>query len=122
MILRTLRLFALAATAGSLLAGAAAGQSAPPLATMPMPPSASDPAPRETAKKKPTAERPARKRAAEGQDGAPATTQRRSNAATTNTTTDRPRLVPEEYGRGEEGARAKPFVTESGRPGMGMRF
>lgn len=123
----SLRTLALASAAGLLLAGSAYGQSTAPLSTMPMPPSASDPAPKETAKKKPTTERPARKRASErstdGTEPATAPVQRRSNAASTGTTTDRTRrIVPQEYESSEEGSRAKPFVTESGRPGMGMRF
>ncbi|WP_375460759.1 hypothetical protein [uncultured Enterovirga sp.] len=126
MPLRLLLPLPLAATAGLLLAGTAYGQSAAPLSTMPMPPSASEPAPKET-KKKPASDRPARKRATERstEQGEPTTAQRRSNAASSGATADRPRrLVPEEYDRSgsEEGSRAKPFVTEGGRPGMGMRF
>ena len=128
MVLRSIRPLAVAAAAGLLLAGTAYGQSNAPLSSMPMPPSASDPAPKETVKKKPTSDRPARKRAtertSEGTDGGTTTTVgRRSNAASSGAAVERPkRFVPEEFDRGEEGSRAKPFVTESGRPGMGMRF
>lgn len=129
MVLHSIRPLALAATAGLWLTGAAFAQSSAPLSTMPLPPSASDPLPKETAKKKPASDKPAARkretqRGAEGAGtGGASTTQRRSTPATSATNAERPkRFVPAEFDRGEEGSRAKPFVSESGRPGMGMRF
>ncbi|TDR93569.1 hypothetical protein [Enterovirga rhinocerotis] len=94
--------------------GTAAAQNTAPLSSMPMPPSASDPAPKATKSK---ARKPARKRS-ENQ-GAPA-------ASGSSASFDRPnRYVPEEFdreGRSGPTGGAAPMMSPSGRPGMGMRF
>jgi hypothetical protein len=97
---------------------------------MPMPPSASDPLPKEGAKRKPAADKPAAaaksrpQATGEGGDAAGRTSARRSGAAAPAQNFERPkRYVPAEFDQGgEPGSRAKPFVSETGRPGMGMRF
>lgn len=109
-----------------LAAGAASAQSGPSLPTMPLPPSAADPAPKEAAAARKARPAPARKRAEADDPSSPAegsrkAAPRKSNAASV----DRPsRYVPEEFDRDgtAEGGRARPFMSESGRPGMGMRF
>ena len=107
------------------LVGAAQAQSGPTLPKMPMPPSFNDPKPTDGAK--PAARKPATARkASEGEGQAAVARPRRTEAAGSGSaaTPERPtRYVPEEFDRGGSGdGRAKPFVSESGRPGMGMRF
>ena len=118
------RLGLCAATAAALLLAAPAlAQSAPPLPSMPMPPSASEPAPKEARKAQPKKATQARKRADES--GGTGESAARGNAAASSSTQQRPsRFVPEEFDQGgsDGGSRAKPFMSESGRPGMGMRF
>ena len=125
------RLLAAATWVG--LALPAFAQSSPPLPSMPLPPSASDPAPSETAKPKARkpATRPRRSTDAAAPDAPagsaakPSTRPRKSGSAAASQTYDRPsRFVPEEFDRGGGGdpSRAKPFVSETGRPGVGMRF
>lgn len=113
------------------LALPAAAQSGPPLPKMPLPPSASDPAPVDKAK--PGTRKPKRETKAPAVTGdtpaaKPAPRPRRSSEASTpsgSKTYERPtRYVPDEFDRGSDdgGPRAKPFVTDTGRAGMGMKF
>ena len=117
------RLYAAAAAALLLAAAPALAQSAPPLASMPMPPSARDPAPKETKKAQPRKTGQSRARTEDDPtSGEPAA--RRAPTTAASGTQKPSRYVPEEFDRGgaQEGSRAKPYMSESGRPGMGMRF
>lgn len=90
---------------------------------MPMPPSASDPAPKESAtkaRKQTRGDSKARKAATGEQASASGATRSRGDSGAVQ----RPqRYVPEEFDRGTDSSpRVKPFMSESGRAGMGMRF
>lgn len=118
---------ALSATAVLLLAGPALAQSSAPIPSMPMPPSMSDPAPKETGKAK-AQPRKAQKRTSES-DGlavpeSPARGRKANAAASAGDGYQRPqRYVPEEFDRGSPNEpRAKPIMTDGGRPGVGMKF
>ena len=124
------RLYPSALAAVFLLTSAwsASAQSSPPLPSMPLPPSASDPAPKDSKKAQPRKAQPSRSKAT-NEDGSAveaAPRRRSSNAAQgSGSSYERPtRFVPEEFDRGaeEQGSRARPFMSETGRPGMGMRF
>lgn len=130
---------AAATLALSLSAGlpAAAQPAGPPIRTMPLPPSAGDPPPKETGatprastqQKKPARAKP---KTTEAEDGLVAPPAGRSAGARGASTSAGPggnfqrpkRFVPEEFDRGGEDdtTRAKPFMSETGRPGVGMRF
>jgi hypothetical protein len=121
------------AAAAALLAGPVLAQTGPQIRTMPMPPSASDPAPKETgasprASGQPKKPARARAKAAESDGGLaapPSARTARRGAASTGEDFQRPkRFVPEEFDRGgeDDGSRAKPFMSPSGRAGVGMRF
>lgn len=103
-------------------AGPALAQAGPTLPKMPMPPSASDPTPKEAASPR-AAKRSTRKAAGEEAQATPQRT--RGKKAAGQESYERPgRYVPEEFDRSgqEGGSRAKPFIGENGRPGMGMQF
>ena len=97
---------------GLVLTGTAAlAQGTPPLPTMPRPPSFEDATPSEAKAKKP--------RKAKQTSAAPATSGGTPSFERQN------KFVPAEFDndrRGGTGAGARPVMTESGRPGMGMRF
>lgn len=97
---------------GFVLSGTAAlAQGAPPLPTMPRPPSFEDAAPAQAKAKKP---RRAKQTSDAQTTGGGASSYERPN-----------KFVPAEFDRersGGSGAGARPVMTEGGRPGMGMRF
>lgn len=113
-----------AAAALFLAAAPVLAQSAPPLPSMPMPPSASEPAPKEPKKAQPKKASQAKKRTDETPGTGEPTARRNPSTASSGTQPRPSRYVPEEFDRdgGDGGPRAKPFMSESGRPGMGMRF
>lgn len=128
------RRLALALTTGAAIAAMAwpaLGQSTPPLSSMPPPPSASDAAPREKATSPKARAQP---RKAQGRkagnpdeitfaDPSEKPTRARRGGASTTQSFERPqRYVPEEFDRGRGGGGVEPFVSQGGRPGMGMRF
>ena len=112
------------------MAASAVAQSGPPIPTMPMPPSASDPAPKDGAKAKAKPKRAERKASGEGAAVAeagskPAGKSRRATSSGDGDGYERPsRYVPEEFdqGGGSGGGSVKPFMGEGGRAGMGMKF
>lgn len=134
--MRRSALLSFAALAAALATTAPAGAQM----SMPMPPSAGETPPRVSPAKQPRAERKARaqqpgtlKRAPAGdaalaEPGARPTTarKRRSEDPTfSETSTERSRrFVPAEFDRGDDSdpRAARPMLTPSGRPGMGMRF
>lgn len=131
---RFLRLAVCAAVAIPLMAAEAplarAQSGPPPIPTMPLPPSASDPKPADTKAGPRKPQRTAKPKADPAGEPAtrPAPRPRKSSASPSPSGTagyDRPsRYVPDEFDRGDSDAspRVKPYVNESGRPGMGMRF
>lgn len=107
------------------LALPALGQTGPTLSTMPPPPSAADPKPKEGGR---SAARPAPRAKAKPAEASslavPATARVRRTEPPAETASRPKRFVPEEFDRdgSDDGNRAKPFMSQSGRPGMGMRF
>ena len=121
-----IRIGALATCLAATLTSAFA-QGPAPLPSMPMPPSASDPAPRDSTKPKVPPKRQVKKKESDADTGTAqdAPRSRRNAGAAAKDGFERPnRYVPEEFDRSGQagGSQAKPFVNESGRAGMGMKF